>query len=230
MTRVPDLGSSADITRDDAATESTAWSAPAIRPEMVTLVELSQADIARIVAAIPRGAANIQDIYPLAPLQEGLLFHHLMASEGDPYLALSFSTFETRAALDAQLDALQRVIDRHDILRTSILWEGLREPVQVVWREARLQVAELQLDPAKGEISRQLYERFDPRRHRLNLRRAPLLEAYVARDRQRNQWVLLLRQHHITGDHVAFEVLRDEIRAHLEGRAHELPPPLPFRT
>ena len=197
---------------------------------MLTLVQLTQEDIDAIVAAVPGGAGNIQDIYPLAPLQEGILFHHLMAAEGDPYLALSFSTFNSRQALDAQLTAWRRVIARHDILRTSIMWEGLREPVQVVWRDAPLPVTEVSLDPANGEIARQLYARFDPRRHRLDLRRAPLLEACIAQDRARDQWVLLLRQHHITGDHVAFEVLKAEIRAHLAGREDTLPPPLPFRT
>ncbi|HEX2081384.1 MAG TPA: condensation domain-containing protein, partial [Longimicrobium sp.] len=203
---------------------------PVITPEMLPLVTLGQAEIDAVVATVPGGAGNVQDIYPLAPLQEGFLFHHLAAAEGDPYLLATVSSFETRERLDAYLDALRAVIARHDVLRTAIAWEGLPEPVQVVWRQAPLPVEEVELDPAAGDVAGELYRRFDPRRHRIDIRRAPLLRCHVARDADGECWKLLLLFHHLVSDHTAMEVLRDEIEAHLSGRADSLPQPVPFRN
>ncbi|HEX6913304.1 MAG TPA: amino acid adenylation domain-containing protein, partial [Longimicrobium sp.] len=204
--------------------------ADAITPEMLPLVALSQADVDRIVAGVEGGAANVQDIYPLAPLQEGILFHYLLRQDRDPYLLSTLYAFERREELDSYLGALQAVIDRHDILRTSLAWDGLPEPVQVVWRRARMQVEEVAVDAAAGDATQALWARFDPQRARLDIRRAPLMRGCVAHDAAQDRWLLLMQDHHLISDHTTLEVLQEEIRAIQQGRGAELPAPLPFRT
>ncbi|HEX8363539.1 MAG TPA: amino acid adenylation domain-containing protein, partial [Longimicrobium sp.] len=206
------------------------WSPPAIRPEMLPLVSLTQAEIDRVVAEVPGGARNVQDIYPLAPLQEGILFHHLLATDGDPYLLSQVVSFDARERVDAFLGALQCVVDRHDILRTAIVWEGLPEPVQVVWRQAPLQVEEVRLHEAGGSAERQLRARVDPRQYRMELGRAPLIRAFVARDEDAERWVVLLLTHHLINDHTTLDVLQHEVQAFLAGRQDRLPAPVPFRN
>jgi amino acid adenylation domain-containing protein len=202
----------------------------AITPEMLPLLKLSEEEIDRLVSGTPGGAANIQDVYPLAPLQEGILFHHLMGGEGDPYVLGSLMSFESRELLDAYLRAMQAVIDRHDILRTAVIWEGLPEPVQVVWRTAPLPVEEVELEEGGGDAEGRLYERFSPRRYRMDVREAPLMRVYVTSDPDNRRWLLMQLTHHLTVDHSTLDVLRKEIEAHLLGEEGDLPAPLPFRN
>ena len=201
-----------------------------ITPAMLPLVELTAAEIAGVVGAVPGGAANVQDIYPLAPLQEGMLFHHLLGGEGDPYLGRSEYQFASRERLDAYVGALQSVIARHDILRTAIVWEGLPEPVQVVLRRAPLAVEEVAVDPAAGDVTKQLAARFNPRHYRLNLREAPLMRAFIAREPVGDGWSMVMLKHHMLGDHTAMELMHREVTAYLLGTAAELPAPQPFRN
>src|SRR5436853_544177 len=174
------------------------------------------------------GAANVQDIYPLTPLQEGILFQHLMAAEGDPYLLARLLSFDSRERLEDFLQALEAVIGRHDILRTAVVWEGLREPVQVVWRRAPLVVEEVAPEEAGGDVAGQLRGRAERRQYRLDVRQAPLLRGVCVQDGGR--WLLLLWSHHLAIDHTTLEVLQEEIQAHLRGAAGQLPAPLPFRN
>ncbi|QBG99828.1 non-ribosomal peptide synthetase [Xanthomonas oryzae] len=200
-----------------------------ITPELLTLVELSQDSIDRIVATVPGGAANVQDIYPLAPLQEGVLYHHLMARQGDPYLQNMLLSFDRRDRLDAFVKALQQVIDRHDVFRTSIVWEGLATPVQVVWRTAAL--PSFSYVPQPGEDSlQQLRDRFDPLHYRLALSSAPLLQFHHCYDASGDRWIGVVLIHHLVDDAATMHVLRAELHAHLLGQTQHLAASVPYRN
>ncbi|WP_245506022.1 non-ribosomal peptide synthetase, partial [Rhizobium leguminosarum] len=202
----------------------------AITPRMLPLIDLTQPEIDRIVSTVPGGVGNIQDIYGLSPLQDGILFHHLLATQGDPYLLVSQMAFAERSMLDRYLAAVQQVVDRHDILRTAFVWEGLPSPAQVVWRKAALDVLEVELEGCDGSGADELRRRFDPRQYRLDLGRAPLMRFVIAREPGSGRWLLLVLQHHMIGDHTTAEVMHTEVRAVLRGRAHELAAPQPFRN
>ncbi|HEX8613863.1 MAG TPA: non-ribosomal peptide synthase/polyketide synthase [Telluria sp.] len=200
----------------------------AITPAMLPLVALDAQQIARIVATVPGGAANVQDIYPLAPLQEGILFHHLLQNKGDAYLLSATLSFDSRERLDAFAGAMQQVVMRHDALRTALLWEGLPEPVQGVWREARFEVETLTLPGA--DTPAELRAHADPRHFRIDLRRAPLMHGFAAFDNKTGCWLLQLLLHHVVTDHTTLDVLFEEMALIQAGRARELPLPVPFRN
>ena len=202
----------------------------AITPAMLPMATLSQPEIDRIAAMVPGGVSNIQDIYPLAPLQEGILFHHLLAAEGDVYLLAELRSVSSRELLDRYITILQSVIDRHDIFRTAFLWEGLPEAMQVVLRHAPLTVEEITLDPAHGDIAEQLCEKYDHRHYRLDVRQAPLIRLIVTRDVPNDRWLLLELVQHLITDHATGEALVHEFDAYMEGREDTLPPSVPYRN
>ncbi|MEV0570838.1 amino acid adenylation domain-containing protein, partial [Dactylosporangium sp. NPDC050588] len=193
-----------------------------ITPDMLPLVQLTEAEVQAVVGTVDGGAANVADIYPLAPLQQGILFHHLLAEGGaDVYVTSFVLEFDGRERLDAFAGALQHVIDRHDVFRTSVVWAGLPEPVQVVWRAATLRVTEVEGTTGADELLAAVGLAMD-------LGRAPLLDLHVTRT-DAGHWLGLLRVHHLVQDHTALDVVIGEIDAVLAGRAGELPAPLPFR-
>ncbi|MCF5387606.1 non-ribosomal peptide synthetase, partial [Pseudomonas syringae] len=201
-----------------------------ITPDLLPLADLTQAQIDQVVATVPGGVANVQDIYPLSPLQEGILYHHLSAERGDPYLLQSLFAFDSQEHVDDFARALQFVIQRHDILRTALVWEGLDEPMQVVWRQALLMRESFEPDPQGGDVATQLHQRFDSRHQRLDIRRAPMMRLVHAWDEPNQRWLGWLQFHHLVMDHTTLEVVRHEMQACLLGQGAQLGLTVPYRN
>ncbi|KAF9342414.1 hypothetical protein BGX26_007563, partial [Mortierella sp. AD094] len=152
-----------------------------------------------------------------------------MAAKGDPYLLVTTMSFDNKSTLDRYLDAVQKVVDRHDILRTAIVWEGLSTPAQVVLRHAKLSVTELSLNPINGPIVDQIMKTVDPRKHRIDLTQAPLTRFVIAQDGD-GKWVVIQLIHHIIGDHSTSVLMADDILAIMERQEDKLSKPQPFRN
>ncbi|WP_428243277.1 condensation domain-containing protein, partial [Gynuella sp.] len=184
--------------------------------------------IDRICESVPGGAGNIQDIYPLAPLQEGMLFHYLMQEQGDVYVEPMILSFDTEDRLKQFFNAIQCVIDRHDVLRTALVWEYSPSPVQVVYRHVAMELETMTFASNQDALT-ELRLHFDPDRLRLNLQQAPIMRACSVNDDKNNRWLLCLIEHHIWSDRTTQQLLFKEVNTILEGQQDRLPDPVPFR-
>ncbi|NHB98846.1 condensation domain-containing protein, partial [Photorhabdus stackebrandtii] len=201
----------------------------ALTPEMLPLVTLSQAEIDTIVNRVPGGVTNVQDIYPLAPLQEGILFHHRLDPHRDPYVISSLLCVDSQTNLDAFTAALQAVIDRHDILRTAVHWAGLSQPVQVIHRHAPLPVHRLILENC-DDVAASLQARMTLSYGQLDLSQAPLIRLQTAADPHSAKLYVLLQFHHIIDDNLSLRQVLAETVAFLLGKSADLPPSVPYRN
>ena len=84
---------------------------------------------------------NIEDIYPVTPVQNGMLFHCLYDSEMPLYFFQHIHTVRGKLKVELFEKAWQIVIDRHPILRTGFYWEDVETPLQIVYAQVKVPVS-----------------------------------------------------------------------------------------
>ncbi len=156
------------------------------------------------------------------------MFHHLLnGPDGDRYARPLLFGLSSRERVDQLLVALQALVDRHDTLRTAVLWQQLPQPVQVVLRGALVPVEEVVLDP---DSLRQLDERASSRKLRLELHQAPLIRAQVIARADGGHWRVLVCTHHFVCDNQSISILLEELASHLDRHSGDLPQPVAYRN
>ncbi|MGQ4733628.1 MULTISPECIES: condensation domain-containing protein, partial [Streptomyces] len=101
-----------------------------LTPSDVPLAGLDQVALDRLVG----GDRDIEDVYPLSPLQQGMLFHALAEPDSGMYVEQIHWRLEGDLDRHALRSAWQGVLDAHPVLRTSFVCDQGDRPLQVVRR------------------------------------------------------------------------------------------------
>ncbi|MFE5587740.1 condensation domain-containing protein, partial [Kitasatospora sp. NPDC056531] len=171
---------------------------------------------------------TVVDVYVLSPLQEGMLFESTHRPDSGNYLTQAVYEIRGRLDTEAFIAAWRYVIDRHPILRTTFVTDGVAHPVQVVHRGFPLPLRTLDWrgrddEAVEAATTRLLLER---RHHGMDLAAAPPLAFDLIRldgERQLLAW----HQHHIVMDAWSGSIVRAELGAAYSALAAGALPDLP---
>ncbi|WLI15283.1 MULTISPECIES: non-ribosomal peptide synthase/polyketide synthase [Pseudomonas] len=176
----------------------------------------------------------IEDIYPLSPLQQGMLFHSLLHEDSGVYLMQD--RYRIGGAIDevAFLESWRQVVALHPSLRASFQWKTQKQPVQVIHREVKVPLDTLDLRglaPHEQETRiRTLLE--DEQKVGFNLSKPPLIRFRLVRLADES-YEFIRSFHHILMDAWCISLVTVDFlkvyEALCNDRTPELKSPRPFR-
>jgi amino acid adenylation domain-containing protein len=144
---------------------------------------------------------NIEDIYPLSPMQQGMLFHSLYAPDSGIYFQQMICTLRGNLEVAAFEQAWQKIVEKHSIFRTAFIWESLNKPVQVVYKQVKITVEN---DDWQGLSEQEQQEQLkvfleSDQQHSLQLSQPPLMRLHLIKlDKNTHQFVF--SSHHLLLD------------------------------
>ena len=177
--------------------------------------------------------AAIRDAYPLTPLQQGMLFHHLEGTN----IGVDIEQIVGDLAEDVDanlLEAAWRIVSsRHAVLRTQYRWEGVAEPEQQVFESVDVPLVVHDLRALPTDEQRTVLERFgvDDRRRGFDLGQGPLWRITLFRLAP-GSCRFVLTHHHSILDSAVLWVLEEVFTTYdaaRRGETVELPQRMPFR-
>ncbi len=175
-----------------------------------------------------------QETYPLAPLQEGMLFQNLVSIGTDVDIQQIICSIHEKLNIDAFQRAWGRVVERHAILRSKFEWEEITEPRQVVLHKVHFQGEVVDWKNLPSSAQQENIETYILKDRALgfNLGQAPLMRLAIfelAPEEFKFVWTF----HHILMDGRAFPLILEEVFTFYEGFVEnqdiELDTPRPYK-
>ncbi|HEV2755336.1 MAG TPA: amino acid adenylation domain-containing protein, partial [Actinomycetota bacterium] len=157
---------------------------------------------------------STQDLYPLTPLQQGMVFHTLYELGSAIYFQQLTFTLTGNLDVDAFERAWRETCAGHDALRSAVLWEGLKVPLQVVRRDVALPLEVHDRRDLDEDAQREHLEAYlaADRARGFDLGAAPLMRMALVRTGSQS-WVLSWSFHHSLLDGWSVALVRAEVLA-----------------
>ena len=175
----------------------------------------------------------VEDMYPLSPMQQGMLFHTLLAPDAGMYFEQT--TWRIRGEFDVATfeRAWNEVVRRYAVLRTGFVWKDVRDPLQVVFRDVQFSIrVQDWSDTVTRDQAGRLAEflRLD-RMEQFDLTRAPLMRWTLLRMEPLDH-VFVWSYHHILFDGWSLPILMSSLmeayKAFRQNRPLRLAPSAPY--
>jgi len=155
---------------------------------------------------------NIEDIYELSPMQQGMLFHTLYEEGSDAYFEQF--CYDLEGNLDAELfeKAWNEIVKRHGVLRTSFQWKGISKPVQVVNRSVSLPWENISWTEVPEDNIENEFLKFikADRAKSFSMEQAPLMRCALIKLNESN-FKFVWSFHHILMDGWSYPVIQKEV-------------------
>jgi len=177
---------------------------------------------------------NVEDIYPLSPMQEGMMFHTLYEPGSGAYVVHISSRIQGDLNVSAFKRTWQKIIDRHPILRSAYLWEKVDKPLQVVRNEVTLPWYEPDWRGVPAEKQEQQLHDYLWAEHGkgFDLSQAPLMRMALIR-LDENKYHFVWNYSHLLLDGWSVQIVFEELfalyKAAADGRDLSAPRPRPYR-
>jgi hypothetical protein len=157
---------------------------------------------------------NVEDIYPLTPAQQGMLFHTLYDPVSGIYVEQLSWIHDGDMDVVAFERAWQEVIKRHAVLRTGFFIEGLNEPLQVVRRQANLSIDQHDWRSLSAAELHERLEAFlkDDRLRGFELAKAPLMRLALFKLSARACRVVWSHHHMLLDGWSTFLILKEVLQ------------------
>ena len=155
---------------------------------------------------------NIEDIYSLSPMQQGMLFHTLYSPESEAYFEQLVCTLKGQLNLPFFQQAWQKVVAKYPVLRSSFHWEEIEKPLQMVSQKVELPWMVYDWKHWDNLQQKEALESFlkSDRASGIELDQAPLMR-FALIQLETDSYQFIWSHHHLLFDGLSMQIILQEV-------------------